>query len=397
MRQVQQISEARAKANHQNACKSTGPKTAAGKTVSRLNATTHGVLSALQVLPQVERQRDWEVHHKLMLANLKPVGYLETSLAERIALFFWRLGRVARYEREVSAIRQESLAEEIAESRREKAKVDRLCASSSPIPVFGISEDMQTEEVISRPGKDKKDLALLEGFPKLPDSAELTSAQAMTLVCAIESVGEVDIYNEDFPPFPGIPDNVTLDDFDRWTAGIVRGACKVIATTAGVEPRGSVFDGRHPSPRRACRCASRAQASDDATRSWPAPASTSGERGLGQDQSLREPSRTLPLPRPARAAASAGHARRPHLSADSSGPECYRQGFGLKQILRNEPTLASAASIWLHRKYLSAARRQRIEDEAAKQGKKPPPHDDPVSRAYREGLERWKKGFPGAG
>jgi hypothetical protein len=234
MRQVQQISEARVKANHQNACKSTGPKTAAGKTVSRLNATTHGVLSALQVLPKVERQRDWEVHHNLILANLKPVGYLEISLAERIALFFWRLGRVARYEREVVAIRQESLAEEIAESRREKAKVDRLCASSSPIPVFGIGEDMHTDEVISRPGKAKKDLALLEGFPKLPDSAELAPDRAMMLICAIESVGEVDIYDEDFPPFPGIPDNVTLEDFDRWTAGIVRGACKVIATTAGV-------------------------------------------------------------------------------------------------------------------------------------------------------------------
>ena len=40
-----------------------------GKTVSRLNAATHGVLSGLQVLPRVERQCDWEVHHKLMLAN----------------------------------------------------------------------------------------------------------------------------------------------------------------------------------------------------------------------------------------------------------------------------------------------------------------------------------------
>jgi len=45
MRRVQQISETRAKANRQNASKSTGPRTAAGKTISRLNAATHGVLS----------------------------------------------------------------------------------------------------------------------------------------------------------------------------------------------------------------------------------------------------------------------------------------------------------------------------------------------------------------
>jgi len=54
----------------------------------------------------------------------------------------------------------------------------------------------------------------------------------MSLICAIESVGEVEIYGEVFPPFSGIPDNVTVDDFNRWTAGILRGAWKVIATAA---------------------------------------------------------------------------------------------------------------------------------------------------------------------
>jgi hypothetical protein len=39
---------------------------------------------------------------------------------------------------------------------------------------------------------------------------------------------------DDFPRLPGIPNDVTLKDFDRWTAGLVRGAWKVIATTAGV-------------------------------------------------------------------------------------------------------------------------------------------------------------------
>ena len=61
-----------------------------------------------------------------LFTALKPVSYLETALAERIALFLWRLDRIARHEREVVANRQESLAEEIAESRREKAKVNRF-------------------------------------------------------------------------------------------------------------------------------------------------------------------------------------------------------------------------------------------------------------------------------
>jgi len=79
------------------------------------------------------------------------VGYLETALTERIALFLWRLGRVARHEREIVAIGQESLAEEIAESRREKAKFNRLC-EDSPMPVFGVSNDMHPDEVTAGSG-----------------------------------------------------------------------------------------------------------------------------------------------------------------------------------------------------------------------------------------------------
>jgi hypothetical protein len=233
MHRIQRLSEARAEANSRNARKSTGPKTVAGKTASRLNATTHGLLSGLQVLPQVECQRDWEIHRELMLDSLKPLGYLESSLAERIALFFWRLGRIARYEREVAAILQESLAEEIAESRRAKAEVDSLFAASTTSPLAA-RDDIHPDEVISRTGKARKELARLEGFPAVTDAAELTPDQALTLVYAIESVSEVDIDDEGFPSFPGIPNSVTVEDFDRWTAGIVRDAWKAIATTAGV-------------------------------------------------------------------------------------------------------------------------------------------------------------------
>jgi hypothetical protein len=93
---------------------------------------------------------------------------------------------------------------------------------------------MHPNEVIGRPAKIKKDLALLEGFPKVPDTAQLTGAQAMTLIYAIESASEVDIEDEKFPSFPGIPENLSLDSFEHWTAGILRGAWKVIATVAGV-------------------------------------------------------------------------------------------------------------------------------------------------------------------
>jgi len=56
----------------------------------------------------------------------------------------------------------------------------------------------------------------------------------MSLICAIEGVSEVDIEDKGFASFPGIPESLALDDFEQWTAGIVRGVWKVIATTAEV-------------------------------------------------------------------------------------------------------------------------------------------------------------------
>ncbi len=61
------------------------------------------------------------------------------------------------------------------------------------MPVFGVGDDMHPDEVISQPRKASKELALLEGFLEVPDAADLTPAEAMTLVRAIESVSEVDI------------------------------------------------------------------------------------------------------------------------------------------------------------------------------------------------------------
>jgi hypothetical protein len=167
--------------------------------------------------------------------------------------------------------------------------------ATSDIPVFGIGDDMHPDEVISRPGKAKKDLALLEGFLKVPDTAELTPDHAMVLICAIESVGNVDIYDEDFPPFPGIPDNVTVDDFDRWTAGIVRGAWKVIATAAEVS-----LETLYAMAVTRARCElagakGRAQTCPHATRSRPASALAAREPRSGDDWALGEPYRTRHL------------------------------------------------------------------------------------------------------
>ena len=75
-----------------------GPKTREGKEVVRWNATRHGISSPKSVVPGLEKQEDWESYLEGIIENLSPVGHLEVTLSERVALLSWRLHRVTRYE-----------------------------------------------------------------------------------------------------------------------------------------------------------------------------------------------------------------------------------------------------------------------------------------------------------
>src|SRR5829696_6525027 len=95
-----------------------GPKTAQGKEVVRWNATRHGISSPKPIVPGLEKQEDWEEHRSGILENLAPVGHLEVTLAERVALLSWRLRRVTRYETEAIAISQETIEDDIHDRDR---------------------------------------------------------------------------------------------------------------------------------------------------------------------------------------------------------------------------------------------------------------------------------------
>jgi hypothetical protein len=89
--------EAQIEANRRNARRSTGPKTAAGRAVSRQNALKHG-LSARKLIVFDEKRGDFLAFHDEMLAALAPGDALEAALAERIILCAWRLRRAGRAE-----------------------------------------------------------------------------------------------------------------------------------------------------------------------------------------------------------------------------------------------------------------------------------------------------------
>jgi hypothetical protein len=82
------------KANRQNAQKSTGPKTAGGKAAVSQNAVKHGLFT--DALIRGENPGDYVVFHDEMLADLAPVGAVETMLAERVISLWWRLRRAER-------------------------------------------------------------------------------------------------------------------------------------------------------------------------------------------------------------------------------------------------------------------------------------------------------------
>lgn len=74
-----------------------GPRTAEGLAVASGNSITHGITAARPVVPG-EDPDEWEAHRAAVVDDLAPVGKVETLLAERAALLFWRLGRVWRAE-----------------------------------------------------------------------------------------------------------------------------------------------------------------------------------------------------------------------------------------------------------------------------------------------------------
>src|SRR5437867_8884266 len=84
-------------ANRQNALLSTGPRTPEGKAVACQNARTHGLLSREVLLPDENRLRLIALREQF-LAELAPVGELETLLVDHMVARAWRLRRLHRVE-----------------------------------------------------------------------------------------------------------------------------------------------------------------------------------------------------------------------------------------------------------------------------------------------------------
>jgi hypothetical protein len=147
----------------------TGPRTPAGKAAASRNAITHGLLSEDPIATPAEQPAAWHLHCHSVLESLEPSGYLETVLAERIALLHWRLARVARHETALIARDHVQLAAEHAERRY-------VCPDGRP----STEADLEAE----RRRRDRR-WSILRCTATLDPDAALTAEDARDLLQAL--------------------------------------------------------------------------------------------------------------------------------------------------------------------------------------------------------------------
>src|SRR5262249_18226244 len=84
-------------ANRRNALKSTGPKTEAGKQVSRCTAGRHG-MTAETVIGALEDAEDYRAFEAAITADYDAQSAVERELVLRLASILWRLRRATTME-----------------------------------------------------------------------------------------------------------------------------------------------------------------------------------------------------------------------------------------------------------------------------------------------------------
>jgi hypothetical protein len=88
-------------ANKQNALVSTGPVTPEGKAIAAHNAVKHGIFARDLLITAGDGKEDAREYKELLdglALSLNPSGQMECLLVEKIAVDYWRLRRVLRFE-----------------------------------------------------------------------------------------------------------------------------------------------------------------------------------------------------------------------------------------------------------------------------------------------------------
>jgi hypothetical protein len=205
-----------------------GPNTQEGKEVVRWNAVRHGISSPKPVVPGLEKQEDWESHLEGIMDNLSPVGHLEVTLAERIALLSWRLHRVTRYETGAIAISQETIEDDIHDRDRFLSVMKHKGFESTH------PEDIRFEAKYYKQAHNA-----LRRFSSLEPDKTLRGTDASSVVWGVlmeaKKVAEEDI-DVEVLDFPGVPEDAMIEELPAMKVADVRACVEAIAAHASLEP-----------------------------------------------------------------------------------------------------------------------------------------------------------------
>jgi hypothetical protein len=205
-----------------------GPNTQEGKEVVRWNATRHGISSPAPVIPGLESTEDWQEHRYGILDNLSPVGHLEVTLAERVALLSWRHHRVTRYETGAIATSQETIEDDIHDR-------DLFLSALRHKHL----ESTHPEDIRFEAKYHKQSHSALRRFPSLKPEKTLKGADASSVVWGVlmeakKAAGrEIDVEVLDLP---GVPDDTMIEELPAMKVEDVRGCVKAIAAHASLDP-----------------------------------------------------------------------------------------------------------------------------------------------------------------
>jgi hypothetical protein len=164
-------------ANRRNALKSTGPRTATGKAVSRFNALDHGLRAKTLVLPNESAEEFTQLCHSLEEAA-GAQNEIESRLLQHAAEAEWRLTRGAIAERRC----YDEVAKDLAMAKARKHGVGEngevtltaeeiICATHSDKRFNNISAHIaRNQRAFSRAIND---LMKLRKTPLVPDAEEI--------------------------------------------------------------------------------------------------------------------------------------------------------------------------------------------------------------------------------
>ena len=190
-------------ANQRNAQLSTGPRSEEGKAVVSKNAIKHGIFAKDLVISRGDGHEEAGEYFELfneLVGDLKPVGRMESLLVEKIAVDYWRLRRLIRYETGRIRCLMDDYKDEALNRYYDRGDCNDYLGigrfSKPVLKYFDLKDDVREEEVRQarlrmRELEDDGDkLMAEEGFIKFVLRKKLKREVAAVSAAEVEAVHE---------------------------------------------------------------------------------------------------------------------------------------------------------------------------------------------------------------